>query len=151
MYLNDSCVITCCCAFSAWIYKLTVKSDRYLLNLSPQTHRVSARKQCLINPHGKTAAKTVFKCVLLWDKVRRCHSDLLTAFNDATTEMSTGLWVNHGGNMLFGLQVNEKFLVALCLLPAIKTSTVTLRKGHFWYEVRSWSQWHTSQTHSKVL
>lgn len=50
-----------------------------------------------------------------------CPSDLLTALDDATAKVSTGLWVYHGGNVLLGLQIKEEFLVALCLLPAYKT------------------------------
>lgn len=45
-------------------------------------------------------------------------SDLFTAFYDATTKMSTGLWVDHGGNMLLGEQVDKEFLATLCLFSA---------------------------------
>lgn len=57
------------------------------------------------------------------DKATICQSDLLTAFDDATAKVPTGFWIDHGGNMLLGLQVKEEFLAALRLLPECKKKT----------------------------
>lgn len=59
------------------------------------------------------------------DKATICQSDLLTAFDDATAKVPTGFWIDHGGNMLLGLQVKEEFLAALRLLPECKTAAVS--------------------------
>lgn len=43
---------------------------------------------------------------------------LLAAGDGTAAEVSTGFGVDHGGNVLFGHEVCEELLTALCLLPA---------------------------------